>query len=209
MDLDELREIVKQGKNPRVHPNGFIQLDLGEVEDDWHKSHKRGHSGAATRLHIWNPPGIELPHQGTTNEIHDHVFDMRSTIVRGALEQRLYEFVTLDDLPDDYEPTHELYQAVYKKSGDSRLQSTGKKGALRLDRFFSVSQGSSYVQPAFTLHDTGTPFGLVVTYMEKTEIHDGDAHVVCPIDQPPDNSFDRASAMSEEDLWQAIEISLQ
>lgn len=206
MDIVEVRELVaRDGKNPRVHPNGFIQIDVGEVESDWHQSHKRGHSGAALRVHIWNPPDFELPHQDTINEIHDHVFDMRSTVIRGSLTQRLYEF----ELDTDHAPTHERYTAVYKKSGDSRLEASGDKGVLRLAREYTISQGDSYTQPAFSLHDTHTPHGLVVTLMEKVEIHDGDATVICPIDQPPDNSFDRASAMNEDEIWAAIDASLR
>src|SRR5687768_2884644 len=95
--VEALREVVggikdAGGGNPRVHPNGFIQLDLEDVPESWHASHKQGHSGAARRMHIWNPPGVELPHQQTVNEIHDHVFDMKSNVVRGVLVQRLYEF---------------------------------------------------------------------------------------------------------------------
>lgn len=217
MDIAEVRELVsRDGKNPRVHPNGFIQIDVGEVESDWHQSHKRGHSGAALRVHIWNPPDVELPHQDTINEIHDHVFDMRSTVILGSLTQRLYEFVPTFDLEppttiasSPSAPTHERYTAVYKKSGDSRLEASGDKGVLRLAREYTISQGDSYTQPAFSLHDTHTPHGLVVTLMEKVEIHDGDATVICPIDQPPDNSFDRASAMNEDEIWAAIDASLR
>ena len=54
--------------------------------------HHEGHSGASLRLHIWNPPGHELPHQETINELHTHVFDMHSTIVRGKMNQRIFTF---------------------------------------------------------------------------------------------------------------------
>lgn len=199
---DEVAEIRREsGGNPRIHPNGFIQLDLEPVEENWHASHKKGHSGASKRLHIWNPPGFELPHQSTVNEIHDHVFDMRSTVVRGRLWQYLYELEASD------EPQHEEYEAVYAKNSDSRLKPTGKRGTLRAVQWFPIAAGASYTQPAFTLHDSSAD-GLVVTVMRKTEIHDGIPHVICPIGQPPDNSFDRASAMPAEEIWAAIDASL-
>lgn len=206
IDLDELvEEVFNSGKNPRVHPNGFIQLDLADVEDGWHASHKKGHSGASRRLHIWNPPGLELPHQGTVNEIHTHVFDMRSTVVRGELWQRLYEF----DEQEFVDCTHELYEAVYAKNSDSRLKPTGRFGRLVPQEWFCVPLGNTYTQPAFTFHDTHVEDGVTtVTVMEKMEIHDGDAYVLCEIGNPPDNSFDRASAVSEHELWVAIRRSL-
>lgn len=218
IDLVALQEEVAyiradDGGNPRVHPNGFIQLDLDPVPETWHASHKKGHSGARRRLHIWNPPGVQLPHQGTVNEIHDHVFDMHSEIVKGQLWQCLYEFDQISSgtatFPSSVpKPTHELYQAVYAKNSDSRLEPTGKKGWLKMINRFPVRERGSYEQPAFTLHDTETPAGLVVTVMTKMKVHDGEASVICPVDTPPDNSYDRAAAMPKEEIWEAIERSL-
>lgn len=208
MDIETLRKKVDQhGKNPRVHPNGFIQLDIAEVEENWDESKKRGHSGADERLHIWNPPGLELVRQNTKNEIHDHVFDMRSKVMKGRLMQSLYEFVP--QLPDDLTmPTHEKYRAVYDKQSSSRLEPTGEYGWLDPVQWFWVDAGASYWQAAFTLHDS-VPDGLVVTYMEKVQIHEGDATVICEYGKTPDNSFDRAKAMDPDDLWEAIYRSIE
>jgi hypothetical protein len=202
---EQAREAHESGANARVHPNGFIQLDLIPV-GGWDESKQRGHSGASLRLHIWNPPGIELVRQNTKNEIHDHVFDMRSTVLKGRLMQSLYEFIP--QLPDDITmPTHEKYRAVYDKKSSSRLQGTGEYGWLDPVRWGWVEAGQTYFQPAFTLHDS-TPEGLVVTYMEKIAIHDGDATVICEYGKTPDNDFDRAKAMDPDVLWAAIERSL-
>jgi hypothetical protein len=191
--------------NPRIHPNGFIQLDLEPVEDSWDASKKRGHSGATRRLHIWNPPMVTLPRQKTVNEIHDHVFDMHSLVLKGTLFQHMYYFTV--GLAED--PTHEIYRAVYDKASSSRLAPTGIKGLLRHATHFPVHAGSDYTQPAFTLHNSEAPLGTVVTLMTKERVHEGDATVICPIDSPPDNDFDRASAAPAEDLWLAIEQSLR
>ncbi len=205
---DEVTSVfAREGGNPRVHPNGFIQLDLEPVPASWHASHQRGHSGASRRLHIWNPPGIELPHQDTYNEVHDHVFDMESEVVRGALWQHLYELV---DDPASDAPLFEAYRAVYEKNSDSRLEPTGARGVLREVERFLVPSGETYTQPAFTLHDSvPDQGGCVVTVMTKSAIHDGDATVVCPADQPPDNDFDRAAAAPADEIWQAIWQSLR
>lgn len=208
--VEALREVVDgiqdaDGGNPRVHPNGFIQLDLEDVPASWHASHQRGHSGASRRLHIWNPPGIELPHQETVNEIHDHVFDMRSTVIRGVLTQRLYHFITGIEARFW---THELYRAIYAKSSDSRLEPLKVYGMLEQINSFEIEEGSSYTQSAFTLHDSDPQGELVVTVMEKTEILPGDATVVCEFNKPPDNSYDRQNAAPTELLWEAIARAL-
>lgn len=205
--LDWVREQVtrlladadKRAGNVRVHPNGFIQVDLLPVEETWHESHKQGHSGANLRLHVWNPPNHQLPRQETVNEVHDHVFDMKSTVVKGQLSQCLYAF----EVGASADPTHELYRAVYNKSASSRLEPTGIKGKLILTDMFEIIEGEQYTQPAFTLHDSQA-FDTVVTVMEKTEVHEGDATVICPINTPPDNEFDRATAATPDFLWAAI-----
>jgi len=213
LSTNELWERIKQirdngGGNIRVHPNGFIQVDLESVEENWHASHKRGHSGAGVRLHVWNPPGYELPHQKTINEIHDHVFDMRSTVVHGRLTQLLYRFIT----GSIETPTHELYRAVYGKASDSRLEPLGVYGTIEKYDWFEVDAklgyNNPYAQPAFTFHDSWAD-ECVVTVMEKLKIHDGDATVVCRINTAPDNSFDRAAAAPAVYLWEAVEASLK
>jgi hypothetical protein len=44
--------------------------------------------------------------------------------------------------------------------------------------------------------------------MEKTAVHTGDAYVLCPVGQPPDNSYDRAAAAPADYLWSAVEASI-
>lgn len=200
-----------RGAQPRVHPNGFIQLDLEPPADErWHEGKGTGTSGSGLRLHVWNPRDHALPHQDTVNEIHDHVFGMDSLVVRGQLTQRVYEFVvgSLTSHTERATPTSELYRAVYDKQSSSRLESLGVTGILRKVIDFPVHAGQSYTQPAFTLHDTVEGDELVVTVMRKVAIYEGIPVVVCPIGCPPDNDFDRATAASQDYLWSAIEASL-
>jgi len=223
-DLEWVRETVAKVKqvgngrprvhkgNARVHPNGFIQLDLIPVAEDWHASYQQGHSGSMLRLHIWEPPNHPLPHQGTVNEIHTHVFDMHSTIIRGTMEQRLFSFAVGSEWHEHRNAgqPHEkvrLYRAVYNKASNSRLEDTGIVGVAVQDFEYGVHQGQSYDQPAFTFHDS-VPRGCVVTVMEKTVVHEGDAYVLCPIGNPPDNEYDRQAAAPEEYLWEAIEEAI-
>lgn len=213
MNVERLR--AEGGGNIRVHPNGFIQVDLAVVEGSWHDSHHKGHSGSTLRLHIWNPHDHKLPRQGTVNEVHTHVFDMRSTIIRGIMEQHIYSFVTgsewyehrnARDPMGNEPPKVKLYKAVYAKSGDSRLEDTGLAGMMVEDFHWSVEQGKIYNQPAFTFHDSDAK-GCVVTVMEKLEVHDGDAYVLVPADIEPDNSYDR-SGFDTDYLWSAVEAAI-
>lgn len=217
--IDDAHELVtkawERGAQPRVHPNGFIQLDLEKPDSErWHEGKQAGHSGADLRLHVWNPPGIELPHQDTINEIHDHVFDMRSTVVRGVLTQCLYEFVIggIDQVTwEPYPLDHEIYRAVYDKNSSSRLEPLGVRGHLRKIVSFPVAADMphpSYSQSAFTLHDSDPGSETVVTLMRKEAVHEGIPTVICPVGSPPDNDFDRATAAPQDLLWEAIHKSL-
>src|SRR4051812_11171605 len=63
----------KYNKQPRVHPNGFIQVDINEAE----------------RLHCWHP---KLPYrQKTYHPIHNHIFTFDSVILTGRLINVRYE----------------------------------------------------------------------------------------------------------------------
>jgi hypothetical protein len=205
--LADAIRLADRGENPRIHPNGFIQLDLEPQESaDWTETHHRGHSGANLRLHIWNPPGgVIIPRQKTVNEIHDHVFDMKSHVVFGTLEQQLYKLM----LPDaDHEATHQRYRAVYTKSASSRLEPTEQVGWLHMYHAFPIQAGFSYTQPHGTLHNS-VAHGTVITVMEKTEIHEGDAYAICGIDSPPDNDFVRDKAMDATELRHVIYATLR
>jgi hypothetical protein len=207
-------EDVKEdgGGNIRIHPNGFIQVDLQPVEENWRASHHKGHSGASLRLHIWNPPGFALPRQETHNELHTHVFDMHSSIIKGTMQQRIYSLVVGSEWHEHRGVSAsamkvKLYKAVYGKASDSRLEDTGIRGLAVQDFTWGISAGQSYTQPAHTFHDSDAR-NCVVTIMEKTEIHPGDAYVLVPTNIEPDNEFDRASASTPEYLWAAVKAAL-
>jgi len=111
--IDELKS---WGTVPRVHPNGFIQIDKPASRKE--------------RVHIW--PDAELPKQGSHHSVHDHIFDMASLVLRGAMTNRLFDF------PKDGEATHELHRARYKTAHDSTLLPTGQKGRLECSSQITV-----------------------------------------------------------------------
>lgn len=200
MDILELRDLVYSvGHSPRIHPNGFLQLDLTE-----HQEGASGHSGGSRRLHIWNPTDVELPRQKTASPVHNHVFDMESTVIKGSLTQVLY---VLDEDPSEDDITHEKYIAEYDGL-NSVLVASDIVGNLMEQERFDVKAGESYTQPAFTFHDSVPASDLVVTLMEKQEIHEGEATILIPVGQEPDNEYDRTLGLSDEQLWQAIDASL-
>lgn len=186
------------GRRPRVHPNGFIQLDLDPPVEQ-----ARGHSGAPRRLHVWPEEGL-IQAQQSDNTIHDHVFAMRSHVLKGALRQEVHR-VSLHHYAS---PTHEVYVARYSCASASSLDPSGVLVELLLPEVEAVEAGETYNQPAFTFHDTVVVERPLVTVMHKLCVYDGDARVLVPVGTEPDNSFDRLLE-PEEHLWEVIYQSIK
>jgi hypothetical protein len=175
------------GYRPRVHPNGFLQLNLIEA--------------GSNRLHIWHP---DLPKQTTRTAVHDHIFDMESVVKKGVLGQTEIHY----SLEHGGTPTSEIYMAHYSEKSDSKLYPTGvlvKESSYHMNR---VIEGDSYVQSAFTFHESVPQTDVVVTVMTKSLIYAShQPRVLVPLEETPDNSFHRENA-SEAFLWSIIEESV-
>lgn len=172
---------------PRVHPNGFLQLNLVESGN--------------TRLHIWHP---DLPKQVTRTAIHDHIFDMDSTVKKGTLGQVEIHY----SLEHNGNPTAEIYMARYSAKSDSKLEPTGVLVHEGSYRTVYIGAGESYTQSAFTFHESVPKTDIVVTVMTKARVFEShQPRVLVPIGEKPDNSFRREEA-SEQFLWNIIEESV-
>jgi hypothetical protein len=176
---DEIAAARERGARPRVHQNGFLQLDL---EPD-----------QSRRLHIFDDA---LPRQSVRSSLHDHTFDMASTVVRGAIWNEHW-----DILPDRYQWNGEVYEPM-----GGVLVGTGQLVKAQLRGCSIVSAGQSYRFPAFEFHDSKHR-GLTVTVMEKVREHGGRPRVLVPRGMLPDNDFHR-EAFDPEPLWELIEAAV-
>lgn len=180
-------ELAKLGDaRPRVHPNGFVQLDLGD----------------GMRLHVWP----EDPHHFVPvapHPVHDHVFDMESTVVRGCLIQTVYA----PRLEHGGKPSHEVLTANYHSATDSSLVRSGCGVSLGPVSQLEVHPGETYRQPAFTFHETRQQ-GLTVTLMQQRDIKPGTCRVLLPLGAEPLARFDR-HAWPESELWDFIAAALE
>jgi len=186
-DYEELRALSAV---PRLHPNGFIQLDLTA---DWSK-----------RLHVW--PDEELRAQKTRHPIHDHSFDMESEILTGCLTNLVYEFQA-----SEYNKQTMLYRA--KRLPDTQetilVPATMKQntGYLRLLRADIYRPSSRYTLHKFVLHDS-IPHGLTATIMTKSRMSDYSPLIAIPKGIEPDNDY-RRDRVDTEILWSFIQRGLE
>lgn len=173
---------------PRVHGNGFIQLDL---EPD-----------GSRRLHIWGHPAI--PRQSVASPIHDHIFGMHSEVLVGRIFNTMWRALP----PRHREPTHKTYEAFYTSPTSSSLADVNCPVYVHVDRVFAkggLCSDSSYIVPAGELHSS-LPDGPCATLMTKIRVERlrlPRPRVLVPIGSEPDNSFDR-NAYQPALLWGII-----
>ena len=184
-DTADVMKAVHDGRmQPRVHENGFLQIDLDQRR----------------RLHVWGHP--EIPRQRTWHPIHDHVFSFTSTVIVGRVVNVVYR-------PKEHPVgRYEMWQAQPPRrvgSQDTKLAlvptkdpAHGKRYDLVAEHVDVVHAGESYSMKRFDFHET-VPVEPSITVMEK----DGNTlaerptghrpYVAVPVGVEPDNAFDRDS----------------
>jgi len=177
----------KEGATPRVHGNGFIQLDLDEE----------------SRLHVWGDP--EIPKQKVPTPIHDHVFGFESLLLVGRLLNIRY----------DWHPrtwgNMEIYTVHCREGDDTSLKSTGEFGYAEPTSIEVIEWTSPkwrYRMFPHVFHES-IATEPTATIIKKDGPTQGATppRVLVPRRGEPDNNFDRHS-FNEDMLWQIIERTL-
>lgn len=187
MIIPNFDELYAAGRKPRVHGNGFLQLDLNDE--------------GTKRLHVWDN---ELPRQKVATPIHDHVFALRSEVIVGTL---IHE--ELFARPLDSDGTHRVYRAQQEPGTQNTiLVPDPAQVILELEQRLILGVGSIYTFPSLHLHQTNHR-GTTATIMEKIGAPKeyGRPRVLVPVGQEPDNEFKRDS-FDEDFLWGFVEKAL-
>ncbi len=169
--LPTMRELMENCV-PRVHPNGFIQMDLD----------------ARHRLHVWHP---RLPYrQRTYSPVHDHVFGFTSEVFSGRLVNASYSLVKT--------PNGTHYKAWCEMTGPNEsvlVPQTHYLYRLKSRASFAVQPGEQYELSAFEFHETlSNEPTLTVIRKDDDTIYQGNERsptVMVPRGTAPDNDFRR------------------
>lgn len=186
-----ISKAARAGRKPVVHPNGFVQLNLDGPGD--------------IRLHVWSPRALPLPTQKTKHPIHDHNFDMESTIFRGCIRNYLYRAHVL---PYACAPCYQLHSAqIVPGTADTILKKIDDK-FYRLERTSAddYEMGESYAMPKHVLHQA-IPHGLTATLVTKQRADASYRPIVAvPDGVQPDNDYRRGAIAPEGEqiLWRLI-----
>lgn len=186
----QIEQLRKDGARPRVHGNGFIQLDLTEM----------------TRLHIWGHR--DIPSQRTFTPIHDHLFGFTSQIIVGRMVNVIYDFHPRPGALGSFR----VFQAECRDREDTILAPTGRTGDLGIrtvDHVMAQGGPSSYIMEPHVFHETfpAEPSATVIrkTSLTQAQGAPGQPRIPVPHDRDPDNSFNRYDCLSAEDGWRIIE----
>lgn len=180
----------QEGAVPRVHGNGFIQLDLDE----------------RSRLHIWGDP--EIPRQKVPTPIHDHVFGFESLLLVGRMINIRYDWCARvwGDM--------EIHMVECREGSDTKLNPTGEFGYPKPSKVQVVEWATRewrYQMLPFCFHESIVT-EPTVTIIKKAAptLQQGAVHtprVLVSRHHTPDNDFDRHS-FDEDMLWRIIERTL-
>lgn len=190
MNIESVR--LRSGRNvPRVHGNGFIQLDLEP----------------GTRLHVWGHRN--LPRQTVDTGIHDHKFGFRSTAIVGRVVNILW---TTIDYPEETYPgvaSHKVYvpRGSSIKSENTTLSDSGERVKAYPASSRTVLIGEAYYMEPRAFHETisDRPSATIMTKgYEVPHV----ARILVPMGQEPDNDFNR-DAFPVARLWEIIEEVLR
>ncbi len=184
--LPTLAELAANCDEPRVHPNGFIQLDLDAVH----------------RLHVWHP---RLPYrQKTYHTVHDHVFGFTSEVFSGRILNVCY-----DAMRNDLHGTHYMAQAEYSTAEETLLVGAPQPYFYRLHTNSAkvIQPGEQYEFPAFVFHEIlfGEPSLTIIRKRGLTAAQGSSQKptVMVPRGVEPDNDF-RRDDVDTDVLWELI-----
>ena len=183
--------LLKQGKKPRVHGNGFIQVDISPAD----------------RLHIWGHP--DIPRQKVDTGIHNHVFSFDSQIIVGKMVNVTYEVGLIPNGADT--GSWKLYHPEIREGEDTILKDSGLRVTARERSHQMIKAGTEkdgYHFEKWVYHRTVTNFGPAATIINKYEStqaqgNDNLPGVLVPFGAEPDNEFSRYGA-ADYYLWDIV-----
>lgn len=180
--------LLKELGKPRFHGNGFVQLYL--MPD--------------IRLHIWHP---DLPPIRNHNAaIHNHRYDMKSTIYAGTLTHTIYDVDVFHPHPDIRVIQLEGASGDFKKP---KIE-TSDVGKLIIRHVYNFAKGSTYTmrRPYFHSSDNKTN-KPIVTIFERSNKSTAFAKILCGInDGATTHAFAQETQPDENALWSIISTSL-
>lgn len=176
--------------SPRVHANGFIQIDITPV----------------VRLHVWGD--VRIPRQVVATPIHNHAFGFTSRVLAGTLNHRTYR---VEPSVASGQHLYRPHVARVRHGEDTILLPTGSVVTIVAEASQYIAPGESadavYSMEPGEFHKT-VPLGSAVSVIVKrgrTLSQGGSSPtVLVPVDVTPSNEFDRHAALRFGEMWDIV-----
>jgi hypothetical protein len=146
-----------------------------------------------TRLHFYHPEIMPILDE---DEIHDHRYDFVSKIIKGRLENEIYDYQRL------FFADYELVEVSCKKEDAGKPPQYLHEVEPYKVCSFSCSAGDSYALPHYMFHKIRYPVPTI-TLLTRGEIVKEFAHVIKHKEAPSVCPFSKK--MSDEEIWSIIE----
>lgn len=144
------------------------------------------------RLHFWHP---ELsPNPGNAEEVHDHRYDFTSTVLKGEMENEVW------DMRHDPDGDYRLWRVSCEPGNADAAEMIGPMSVASVSSRRIPTNGS-YVMPQPIFHRS-FPIGYTVTMLQRGVVTETHAHVIRYHDAPHSCPF--AISMLPHTLWQRI-----
>lgn len=184
-DVLKIRELINAPF--KVHPLGFYSCTLLHENDQ------------KIRLHYWDSITNE-EQQSSELMIHDHIFDFKSWIMQGALENIEYEI-------SDEGEVYYLYSTIYEndssilKITDNSLKITHKNSSI-------YTQGMSYMMSANVLHKTRSVTDRTFTILHTQDKVNTSPRVLCNTNISESEIIFQRKDVSEQELFEKLATSI-
>lgn len=162
------------------------------------------------RVHVWHP-SLEKPGIRHSGKIHDHRFDLRSTVLLGSIGHVEYE---LSSRVDGAWQTHDVVNArkamsdetVYKGGMfDGQVDATGQYFAAQTTPW-TFRERDVYTYPKGCFHESYVS-GLAVTLVRKLHQEDRKARILAPRDCEVTHAF--ADPKPESEWVPLVELAVK
>ena len=183
IQLADIVRSVLELLTPVWHPLGFIHAKLADVPD-----------GGTYRLHLWSSEHRHVGEQ--RDKVHDHLFNVSSRVVAGAVENIRYRFVAGEsedccEMRVDYRPDC------------IRLVEAGVVGRLYVVQRERIEAPGKYVVPRGELHETIPPEdGLALTVVRTSQPVDYKPRAILRRGTPA--PADRHRCPCNRELWRRL-----
>lgn len=146
------------------------------------------------RIHLWHPT-LRMPNMVDSGLMHDHRFDMESTVLYGTVVHTVFQ---LDPAPNG------AYQAWFVQNARAAIAENEKgwlesESELRYNikgETFKHSVGHTYLFPKRCFHRTDVE-GLAITLVSKRNQQDSPARILSRFGTKPKHGFEHEQHVEE------------